>query len=194
MIFNLLDSMWPQSQEPTPTELVLYNAGDENADVTGGWSAFAPAWAGSTAVMYEGESAATLRQNPVGCTKNADSLSIYFKLPNSQASFANGAFGSENSLNLSGYSTLHVRASRASSSGISGLNYCVCGVTASKTPPTDGTNTPPGAYTAMSAGETTMDISSLSNGYVYIGGMSRANGPTTMDKIVNIVVTKIWLT
>ena len=175
----------------SPVQNEVYDGSDAS-----GWEAFAPAWAGQTAVMYRNESSAQLRQNPVGCTKNSNNLAIYFKLPNSQASFANGAFGTINRLNLSGYTKLHVQATYATSAGIAGLNYCVCGVITAndKNPPIDGTNTPPGTYKTMSAGETILDISNINSGYLYFGGMSRANGPTTMNKEVDIRVTKVWLT
>lgn len=184
MIFNLEDAN---------SAVTLYDAGDERSIASGGWAAFSPSRAGSAAVMYAGETEAQNRNNPVGCNKNAGSLTIYFKTPLSQASWANGAFGTVKNLDLSRFKKLHVRATAASSVG--GTHYHVVGVTQSKTPPTDGTDTPPGTYTTLGAGETVLDISSLSGGYVYFGGMlhtAATDGTDTRE--VNIVVTRMWLT
>lgn len=188
MILNLLDAAFPGGVAPAGN--VIYNAGYENSSVTGGWSKFCPAWAGgNTWVKYAGEADPERRTNPVGCTKKSDNLEIYWQNGTFASVFANGGFATVNLLDLSGYTTLHVQATSASSSGTH--NYHVFGVTASKTPPADGTNTPPGNYKAISTGETTLDISGVSSAYVYIGGMARTNSTSGG---VNIVVTKIWLT
>lgn len=197
MIINLSYSVEEEptpTPTPTPTELVLYDAGEE-ASASGGWAAFAPAWAGQAAVKYEGETVAQLRTNPVGCSKGADELRIYWANPDSQGSWANGAFGTKSQVDLSGWSTLHVRATAAEAVGGT-ANYKVLGVTSSKTPPTDGTNTPPGTYATLGVGENTLDVSSLSGSlYVYFGGMLRSNAISgTADRHVRIVVSKVWLT
>lgn len=171
----------------------LYDSGNEKMAVSGGWEAFAPAWGGNTSAKVKGESSPSVKTNPIGCTMADDALEIWAMLDPQYQCFANGAWGTVGLQDISNYTTLHVVAERASSFG--GHSYAVCGVTDSKTPPQDGTNTPPGTYADLQVGETTLDISGLSSGYVYIGGMSRSGVSIYQyDEWYDIRVTKIWLT
>lgn len=192
MIFNMIFGVAADESTPTPTPtpdpLILYEAGNENV----AFDTFAPANSSSTGVMYEGETAAVLRSPPHGCKKGTDALEIYWKQPNRQAAWGNGAFGTKTTVDLSSWTTLHIKATKAESTGGT-ANYHVFGVTSSKSP--TGNNTPPGTYKTLGVGETTLDISALSSGYIYFGGMLRSNAISgTEDRHVHIVVTKIWLT
>lgn len=201
MIFNLLDSMWPQTHTPTPTELVLYNAGNECSNVTGGWSTFAPAWAGNAYTnLTESGGEVVYGANPISGTgvKESGDLKIYFRNPDRSSQWVNTAFGTVSRVNLTGWNTLHVRAtvSEHSVNPVVVSSYCVFGATQSKTPPTDGTHTPPGNYKNLAVGDNTLDISGLTgNQYVYFGGELNT-GAHGLDSArhVHIVVTKIWLT
>lgn len=209
MIFNFnLD--FGDSSTPSPEDSsLLYNAGYENTLVTGGWSTFAPAYNGMANAMVKDSSGVIADHsasfsNPVGCKKSPayspNSLEIYFKNPNTQNAVNNGAFITTNKINLTGYTKLHIQATRAESKGPTGNNhYCVLGVIDTNSSPSSVIDTPRGVYVTMSAGETVLDISSINaERYVYFGGFCRSAGtsqqPLTMDKWVDILVTKIWLT
>lgn len=190
MIFNF--DLFGKAESASPSyEDVPYDG--SNAD---DWEAFAPAWAGITPVRLSGETSDHSRQNPVGCTKNTNNMSIYFQGSPVAETFPNGGFATVSKIDLTNYSKMHVQATRASSSGIANLNYCVCGVIkGTKNPPTDGSNTPPGIYTNLHSGETVLDISGVNEAaYLYFGGMTRGAKNTGSNKIVDIVVTRVWLT
>ena len=193
MIYNSLDACWPASgPTPTPT-LVLYTPGMEDS-----WSTFAPSWAGNTYTFLTTSGGSLVYgANPVSGTgvKEANDLKIYFRNPLESDQWTNTAFGTVRTVDLTDYTTLHIQATTAESEG-SVANYHVFGVTNSKTPPTDGTNTPPGNYKTIGVGETTLDISGVTgNRYVYFGGLSRSRQLTgESPRYVSIKVTKIWLT
>lgn len=207
MIFNLMDAVWPSSDEPaptpTPTQLVLYDAGDEKTTVTGGWSTFAPAWGGNgyTFLVPSGQGGQiTYGTNPIPGTgaKETGDLKIYFRNPDASSQWINTAFGTSNRVNLTDWQTLHIRATTVERSTVPYVvnSYCVFGVTQSKTTPTDGTHTPPGNYKNLVVGDNTMSIANLTgNQYVYFGGeLNTYPQGQEAQRHVHIVVTKIWLT
>ena len=145
----------------------LYDAGDEYSSVTGGFESFAPVFA---------------TDNPQGCAKNAANLRVNFTTSSEQ--WKNGAWGTTNLLDLSSFSTLHITATTASSSGSNPSNFMLFGVASAK----DTTASSATPHGTIAAGTTTLDITSVRSGYVWFGGSSRGAGST------DIVVTKIWLT
>lgn len=152
----------------------LYDAGDEYTTKTGGFEAFAP--------YYE------YIYSPSGCTKNAANLTVAFTCPADNV--FNGAWGTANSVNFSGYTTLHVRATSASASG-GDSRFCRFGVqqTAKHTQSSSSATEP---FATLGVGDNALDISALSGGFVWFGGMVSTDVGQTGT--ANIVVTKIWLT
>lgn len=161
---------------------ILYSAGDEAVDQTGGFETFFPAFVISGA-------------QPSGCTKGSTTMSIAFT--SGADNWYNGAFGTVNKVNLAGFTTLHVTTTSASHSGTTS-NFAAFGVQGSDSAVTakhTQVDSPKGnlAPTAsepcsmLSVGDNELDVSALSEGFVWFGGASRGSGSC------NIVVTKIWL-
>ena len=163
----------------------LYYDGDEYTTYTGGFEQFAPAY---------------LPGNPTGCSKGADTLVV--NLTSGSEAWWNGAWGTVNKVDLSAFSTLHVTTTAAShptkGSGGNISNFVAFGVqgtdssiTAKHTQVSSiGDLSPTSAEpcASLSVGDNTLDISALSEGFVWIGASSRGTGTC------NLVVTKIWLT
>lgn len=159
-------------------ELLLYNLGNEFSILTGGYSAFAPAWASSG--------------NPQGCINNNDNLAV--SISAASESWKNGAWGTANIVDFTGYSTLHIRATAASSAG-NLSHYHKFGVTQIKGPssgeyesyPVNDSSNPNADITV---GDTALSVGSLTSGYIWFGGSAR----TTSTGSVDIVVNRIWMT
>ena len=160
----------------------LYYAGDEATDYTGGFETFCPAWAASP--------------NPTGCTKGSTTLSVAFTTPSD--GWYNGGWGTVNKVDFTGFTTLHVLATSASNSGNTS-HFAAFGVQGSDSSVTEkhtqtnypgtGTLAPTAAEpcTNLVVGDNTLDISALSEGFVWFGASARGSGSC------NVVVTKIWL-
>lgn len=187
----------PTPTPPEPTELVLYDAGDKKAAVTGGWAAFAPAWGGSCAVIPDGASSSVIAANPQQrYAETAGSLDIKFRNPETADGFNNAAWATANKIDLTGWTRLHIRAEAADSAGKI-AHYHVFGVTNDKTAPGDpGTTTPPGTYAAIGANrDTVLEIAVSGSRYVYFAGLAQSRAFSgSGERYVEIVVTKIWLT
>lgn len=162
---------------------VLYDAGDEYTSITGGFEAFCPAWTGSP--------------NPQGCTKGSTTLSVAFTTPSD--GWYNGGWGTVNKVDFNGFTALHVLTTSASNSGNTS-HFAAFGVQGSDSSVTEkhtqtdypgtGTLAPTAAEpcTDLVVGDNTLDISALSEGFVWFGASARGSGSC------NVVVTKIWLT
>lgn len=151
--------------------------------------------------------------NPIGngnipstWRKKSNSLVINFRLADTQPEYVNTGFITKNMMSLAGYSQLHVLATKATHSGVildgNEYHYCKIGVTSNRTPRIgsneDTTYPPPdprGRCIDMQVGETVLDISDLNGeAYIYFAGANVSKANTTMDKIIDIEVTKVWLT
>ena len=141
----------------------LYNAGDEYEKQTGGWESFAPKDYGM----------GTATKNTANLTVLAESEYDYW---------FSAAFGTVNSIDLTGYSTLHIYATIAS--GGSGDSATKFGVASTK----DGATWDDTPQAVFSAGETTLDISSVDYGFVWFGAAQRSAGSKSAS------VTRVWLT
>ena len=116
--------------------LVLYNAGDEFTDITGGWTSSSYT---ASRTIYAGTKYDTYMYFPAP----SDNLSMYM-------------LGTNNIIRLKNYSKLIVSVESSTT------NNCI--VTKSKTNFTSGENTI--AYKELVNGENELDISSLESGYI----------------------------
>ena len=154
----------------------IYDAGNEYDAVTGGFESFAPAFVSGYSASY--------------CVKNADNLQVVFTTP--AQSWNNGAFCTANVIDITGYTTLHLTATKADNTSTAGnSHFKTFGIRASKVISQnidyyDSTTAEPNA--TIQVGENTLSIVGADNGYIWFGGSVRDAGSN------DIIVTKIWLT
>lgn len=147
---------------------VLYDAGAEATDFTGGWVAFNPDNAASGSAT--------------GCTKNADNLSVSIY---TTEGWPTGGWTTTNEIDFSEFTTLHIIVTHAVITGtnVGTDSWIRFGATQTKV----GKISTVQPYAALSSGELSLNISTLERGYPWFGGSSRAGR-------AELNVSKMWLT
>ena len=150
---------------------ILYDSGDEYISITGGWDLFQP----HTAAL-----------NKMRCSKDNDVLSIENKHTWEEA--GSGAYGTHNAVDLSGFTTLHIKCSATTNYGSQNKVGISTVLNTAVYNNTDGVDI---AVRTLGNGtdiEYELAIPSNTTGHIWVGVYSHGNF------ISGVTVSKVWLT